>query len=170
MDTHIFAADKDALAATVFAFTVGSANPSYISDGETRVDLVVVPETHAALPREIDPEIRAMIAPESSAVSIKVALEETDRPEDRDRRMPTVTFVDEQTVLVRTRGDRDTEVRFGPDFGPRLRAALGSPDGVGVETAYLTLLPTTKVGALVTVASSLGVHRAAEVHLSLIHI
>lgn len=165
MDTHIFAADKDALAATVFAFTVGSANPSYISDGETRVDLVVVPETHAALPREIDPEIRAMIAPESSAVSIKVALEETDRPEDRDRRMPTVTFVDEQTVLVRTRGDRDTEVRFGPDFGPRLRAALGSPDGVGVETAYLTLLPTTKVGALVTVASSLGVHRAAEVHV-----
>jgi hypothetical protein len=165
IDTHTFAADKDALAATVFAFTVGSAKPSYISVWETRVDLLVTPETHAELPPEIDPEIRAMIAPESSGVSIKVDLENTDRPEERIYRVPSVIFVDEQTVLVPTRGDRDTEVRFGPDFGPRLRAALGRPDGVGVETAYLTLLPTTKVGALVTVASSLGVHRPAEVHV-----
>ena len=167
LETHTFAADKDAFAAAVFALDTRSGSSPHMPApyGETRVELLVVPETPVDLPREIDPEIRAMIAPESLAVSMQVDFE-ADRPEDHDRRMPSVTFVDEQSVHVRTRSSsRGTKVRFGPDFGARLRTALGSPGGGGVGTAYLTLLPTTRVGALVTVISSLGVYRGAEVHV-----
>jgi hypothetical protein len=165
--THTFAADKDALAANVFDFAASSGKTTYegTGTGEARVDLLVVPESHTELPHDLDPEIRAMIAPESAAVSMHVDIAKTGRrigyadPQGRQE----IVFLDEQTVSVQNRSGQDTRVRFGPRFGPELRSALGRPDGVDI--AYVTLQPTTKVGPLVTLVSSLGVHRAAEVHV-----
>jgi hypothetical protein len=166
-ETHTFAADQDALAATVFDLDRSSpATHSLFGHSvETRIDLLVAPETRAELSQEVDPEIRAMIAPESMVVSMQVDVETTDSPEDHDRRVPSVTFVDQQTVRVKTQASRGIDVRFGPDFGQRLRSAFDSPNGVGVETAYLTVSPTTRVGALVKVVSSLCFYRAADVHV-----
>lgn len=163
---HTFAADREALAATVFAFAAGSGATE--NEGQPfaqRIALLVVPESQTELPHDLDPEVRAMIAPESFAVSMYVDTATTlrwtggVRPQDR----PEIAFVDEQTVSVPGRNGQDTLVRFGPGFGPELRSALGHR--YGVDVGYLTLLPTTKVGALVTVASAMSLDRTAQLHV-----
>lgn len=150
---HSFAADKDARAAAVFALVPRGAGT--MSKGQARsVDLVVAAGSGATDRLEgVDPDIRALMAPEATAVEVEVLLAPSEG------RRPSVTFIDDTTVLV---NDVET-LRFGSAFQRELRQAIGADE----PDVHVNIRDTTTVGALVTVIGAITSYRAPIVHVML---
>ncbi len=150
---HSFAADKDAPAAAVFALVPAATGT--MAKGQARsVDLVVAADNGTVDRLEgVDPDIRALMAPEATAVEVEVLLAPSLG------RRPSVTFIDDTTVLV----DGVETLRFGIAFSKELRRAIG-PDESEV---HVNIRDTTTVGALVTVISAVTSYKAPVVHVML---
>jgi hypothetical protein len=149
-----FAADKRLPVARLFALVPRPKD----GRSDLRADLLVLDDGPPEIDLStVDPDVRAMMTPGPTGISLTL-----DWSQGAGSR-PSVTFVSDDTIIVRAWSSTELTLTFGPDFASQLHKALRVL--YGPVTLFVTIKDTTTVDALLTVVTSTGSLRPPEVHV-----